>query len=99
MLPLLAAISRELEERGAALVEIDARLQALRAQPNKDGRLLRALVAEAANHRRAIRLGHAELERLGCSVVGTNPLTIRIPTQEGLRRRSLVWQAPQAGAD
>jgi len=33
-----------------------------------------------------------ELDHLGCSVVGTEPLTIRIPGRVGEARRSFVWQ-------
>ena len=53
------------------------------------------LVAEAALNRREMRLCRLELERLGCSVLGTMPLTIRIPTQVGAKKRSLVWQHGQ----
>jgi hypothetical protein len=36
-------------------------------------------LAEAAAHKRGLRLAREELEKLGCSVVGMEPLTFRIP--------------------
>jgi hypothetical protein len=96
LLPLLAAISREIEERGAALATLEARLEQLVRGSSSDPELLRSLQAEAATHRREMRLSRKELERLGCSVVGTSPLTIRIPTREGDTKKSLFWQPPQA---
>lgn len=88
--PLLDSIGRELEERGARLAEIEARLgkpQGLGATQE-----LRHLETEASAQRRELRHCRGELEGLGCSVVGTTPLTIRIPTRVGNARRSLVWQ-------
>ena len=97
LLPLLAAISREIEERGAALAALEVRIEQLGADANAGTELVRSLLAEASTHRREMRLSRRELERLGCSVVGTSPLTIRIPTREGAAQKSLVWQ-PSHGA-
>lgn len=89
--PLLASIGRELTERNARLAELQARLAELGTGGSEDER--RALRAESATHRRELRHLRAELERLGCSVVGTTPLTIRILTRDGGTSRSFVWQA------
>jgi hypothetical protein len=96
LLSLLASISRELDERGEAIGALEARLEDLVTRTDADPDEVRSRMAELAIHRREVRACHRELERLGCSVVGTEPLTIRIPTRTGKRRRSLVWQ-PQTG--
>jgi len=89
--PLLDSISREIEERSLALEALEARIHELRSSPFF-AEELQALEAEAAAHRREMRLCHTELERLGCTVLGTTPITIRIPTLVGKQRRSVVWQ-------
>lgn len=92
--PLLHSIGRELEERGARLAELETGMDELKRSPFFESKL-RDLQAEAAEQRRALRECRKELDRLGCSVVGTAPLTIRIPTREGDARGSLVWQQGQ----
>jgi len=94
LLSLLASISRELDERGEAIAALETRLEDLVTRMDADPSEIRSLVAELSLHRREVRACHRELERLGCSVVGTTPLTIRIPTRTGKTRRSLVWQPP-----
>lgn len=89
--PLLRSIGRELEERATRLTELEARLAELRKSPIH-GEEVRALEAELALHRREMRLCRGELEALGCSVVGTAPLTIRIPTRVAGAKRSRMWQ-------
>lgn len=93
LLPLLAAIGREIEERSLGLERLERRIERLSSQFLSDGAPMRSLVAEAAIQRRELRRCRGELERLGCSVVGTSPLTIRIPTRDGQARKSLVWQS------
>jgi Uncharacterized conserved protein (DUF2203) len=89
--PLLRSIGRELVERTALTVELERRLAELRASPFfSDER--RGLEAELALQRRELRHCRAELQALGCSVIGTTPLTIRIPTRVGNVRRSRMWQ-------
>lgn len=92
--PLLDSIGRELEERGKLLEELEAQMKELRSSPFP-AQELPALEADAAHQRRELRHCLEELERLGCSVVGTTPLTIRIPTRVDGARRSLVWQHGQ----
>jgi len=92
--PLLDSLVRELLEREEALVAIDARIAELRASPFYSSEL-RSLEADGAVHRRELRHCHAELERLGCSIVGKTPVTIRIPSRRGNAPRSLVWQPGQ----
>jgi hypothetical protein len=90
--PLLESIAREIAERRARLSRLEERVEALRASPFYSAGL-RELEAEVASHRRELRHCHDELERLGCSLVGTTPLTIRIPTRSGGRPRSRVWRS------
>jgi hypothetical protein len=90
--PLLDSIGRELAERGTRLAELEARLAESHTSPTGEAEV-RALQAEVMTHRRELRHLRTELEQLGCSVVGTTPLTIRIPTRVGGASRSLVWQA------
>lgn len=98
--PLLDSIGRELEQRNARLTEIEARQGQLRAsRAPRNGRRqsaeLRQLDGEVSLQRRELRRCHDELEALGCSVVGTAPLTVRIPTSVGGAPRSQVWQHGQ----
>ncbi len=93
LLPLLGSIGREIEERTVSLAKIEARIEALSDRPNPDRDEMHNLIAEASAHRRGIRLCRQELERLGCSVVGTEPLTFRIPGRVGEAKHSFVWQA------
>jgi len=86
LLPLLGSIGREIQERTEALAELERRLETA-----SEGR--HNLVAEAAAHRRGIRQARAELDRLGCSVLGTTPLTFRIPGRVGEADKSFVWQS------
>ncbi len=92
LLPLLGSIGREIEERTEVLEELEARLEELSESGSVDRDLFHGLIAEAAAHRRGIRLARQELERLGCSVVGTEPLTFRIPGLVGKAKKSFVWQ-------
>ena len=92
LMPLLSSIGREIEERSPLLAGIEERVEQLSRDPLAESALLRSLVAEAATHRREIRACRSELERLGCSILGTTPLTIRIPTREGDAKKSLVWR-------
>jgi len=93
MLPLLGAITQEIKERTSALEIIDIEIEALGSMTPLDREALRDAVAEAATHRRELRHANSELEQLGCSVVGTEPLTLRIPGRIGEARHSFVWQA------
>jgi hypothetical protein len=89
--PLLRSIGREIEERDAHVRTLEVRRSELLASPFYSDEL-RALEAELACHRRELRHCHDELESLGCSVVGTTPLTIRIPTRVDGARHSRMWQ-------
>ena len=91
--PLLDSISREIEKRTLALEALEERILALKSSPFYSAEL-RGLESEAAIHRREIRHCRQELDRLGCTMVGTGPIRIRIPTQVGEERRSVVWQRP-----
>ena len=91
LLPLLGAIGREIQERAEALEALEAKIEEWTGQPDRSEDA-RSAVAEAAAHRRGLRLAKAELERLGCSVLGTEPLTFRIPGRVGEATQSFVWQ-------
>jgi hypothetical protein len=92
LLPLLGSIGKEIQERSALLGELEARIESLTSLPFADPEELHELIARASAQRREIRLAKKELERLGCSVVGTQPLTFRIPGRVGEARHSFVWQ-------
>jgi len=92
ILPLLDAIGREIVERNQELELLEARIERLGETSGPASEKMRQLVAEAAAHRRGLRLAKSELERLGCSVVGTEPLTFRIPGRVGEAKQSFVWQ-------
>ena len=97
LLPLLGAIGREIQERAEALMRLEKQIETLTDTPYADSdetlaNTLHSKIAEAAAHRRGLRLAKKELERLGCSVVGTEPLTIRIPGRVGEAKHSFVWQ-------
>jgi hypothetical protein len=92
LLPLLNSITREIEERSAALAELEARMSPSEGMPFLAEDELHNLVAEAAMHRRELRHAKEELLALGCSIVGTEPITIRIPGHLGSERRSFVYR-------
>ena len=92
ILPLLGSIGRELTERTTKLDRLEERIERLSELSPTDDSGYSQLIAEAAVHRHALRACRSELERLGCSLIATTPLTIRIPTRQGETRKSLVWQ-------
>ncbi|MCZ6597800.1 MAG: DUF2203 family protein [Planctomycetota bacterium] len=95
LVPFLDSITREILERSAALERLEARIAELesRSRGRAEENDLFDLVADAALHRRELRYAKKELDRLGCSIVGTEPLTIRIPGRQGASRRSFVWRS------
>src|SRR5262245_53038699 len=92
--PLLTSIAGEMEERRAALVQLESALSELDVDRSSNERA-RELVAEIAGHRRELRHVLEEVHGLGCSVLGTDPPTFRIPTQGKVPSASLVYQARQ----
>jgi hypothetical protein len=92
LLPLLNSITTEIEERSFALFELEARMSPQEGVPPPSDDELHNLIAEAATHRRELRRAKEELLSLGCSIVGTEPITIRIPGQLGSERRSFVYR-------
>ncbi len=92
LLLLLGSIGREIEERSRTLAGIEQRIEELSKLEVFDPEALRDLEAQAAVHRRQLRLTRQELARLGCSLLGTDPLTFRIPGRVGESKKSLVWQ-------
>lgn len=87
LLPLLKSIGREIAERQRTLLRLE------RDMPSPEEReACREWSAELAVQRRELRMAHLELERLGCSLVGRRPLTIRIPRRAPEGRGSFLWQ-------
>lgn len=93
LLPLLNSITREITERQELLEKIEAGMKALDGKPQRTGLGIHDLVAEAAMNRRELRHAREELFRLGCSIVGTAPMTIRIPGCKGDSKRSFVYRS------
>ncbi len=91
LLPLLRSIGKEIEERTEALARLEGRIERLHPE-NRVTPEARAIIAEAASQRRELRYAREELQRFGCSVLGTAPLTIRIPGRVGEAKKSFVWQ-------
>ena len=91
LLPLLRSIGKEIEERTEALERLEQEIEGLQPQ-SRVTQESRALIAEAASQRRELRHAREELQRFGCSVLGTAPLTIRIPGRVGEAKKSFVWQ-------
>ena len=91
LLPLLRSIGKEIEERTEALERLEQEIERLQPQ-SRTTQESRALIAEAASQRRELRHAREELQRFGCSVLGTAPLTIRIPGRVGEAKKSFVWQ-------
>ena len=91
LLPLLRSIGREIEERTAMIERLEQEIERLQPQ-NRPTQKGRALIADVATQRRELRHAREELQRFGCSVLGTAPLTIRIPGRGGEAKKSFVWQ-------
>lgn len=89
--PLLDSIAREVAERRARLERLESRIAALRESPFYAPEL-GLLQADAAADRRELHRCHAELERLGCAVVGTAPLTFRVPASAGSAKKTRTWR-------
>lgn len=86
--PLLASLGRELRERtqrlGVLLVELGRTPEDRRGQRD-------VLAAECADHRRALRRAHAELEQLRCQLVCTSPLVFCVDGGRGVESNVLFW--------
>ena len=94
LLPLLRSIAREIQERTTQIARLDGLVTSLRSVGS--GLHADEIVnhqAEAATHKRGLRSALLELERLGCSVEETRPLTIRIPGAFGDRDNGYAWRA------
>ena len=82
--PLLASIAREIDEREHTVRALEERLEELTKQPLADAYEVRRLAAEAALNHRELRAARAELDALGCSVIGLEPITLRVPGPGGV---------------
>ncbi len=92
MKPLLRSIAREFAERTRSVRGLEGRMAELCQTPRPDRDELRRVAAEAAAHYRGLRLARREIEGLGCSVVGTAPLTVCVPTRVAGNKKSLLFQ-------
>lgn len=93
MQPLLSSIATEISERSLAVLELEARLEKLRAA-RTDPRELRVLAARLAHQKRELRLATEELERLGWKRDGARPL--RFFYGEDVQRE-VSWQPENTG--
>ena len=96
LLPLLGSIGNEIQERSAELSRIEEEIEALSSEPGGSRARIQNLEADAAAQKRGLRLARKELDRLGCSVVDTRPLTFRIPGRDGDANHSVVWQTGES---
>ena len=90
LLPLVRSIAREVEERELRLRRLETVLEA--ATRRLPTRRRQILTAELALQRKEMRRIRTELSTLGCALLGTDPVTLRIPSTEDGRPRSLIWQ-------
>ena len=91
LLPLVRSIGRELSERLQAVSAMEERMATL-LSIGSTSKEIRLITAEASSHYRAIRQSRHELGKLGCSVIGEQPLTVRVCVNEEGHQRSLLWQ-------
>jgi hypothetical protein len=94
--PLLCSIAREIRERSDSLEALEARAQELN-QLNPAALAPSGVAGEMLTHRREIRAGCRELERLGFPVLATAPLTFAIPFGKKHSRCGLICE-PERGA-
>ena len=80
LVPLLRSIGQEILERVDALARLEARVRELSPDAHADEIARHA--ADSAEHKRELRHAERELERLGCSIDGIDPLTFRIAVNE-----------------
>ncbi len=92
LIPLLCSIAREVAERQASLERLETALEHA-----SDERFAQLLAGEAACQRRELHHIAQEVLRLGCSILGTQPVTFRIPVKIDLRPWSLVYQVRESG--
>ena len=96
LLRLLESIAREIEDRDEALRRVDAELRELERAGRGRSREAGCLNAEASLHLRELRCARSEIEGLGCSVIGFDPPTVRIPGPKGSQTPGWLWQLGQA---
>ncbi len=100
LIPLLRVIQREIGERKSAIRNLSKRIQGIDFDFARPESLRRAevtnLQAEAATHRKEIRLAAAELERLGCAFDTSDPRTVHIPGANGTHEHGYTWRVGQA---
>ena len=89
LMPLVRSIGNELSERIPAIRLLEQRiLTAPRKSLKRE-----TLIAEAKVHRRAIMNAQDELERLDCSVLSDDPVTLGIRPHDGSLPDNVLWQA------
>mgnify|MGYP003573947870 CR=1 FL=1 len=93
LLPVLRSIARELRQRKATIVMLEARRLAFAKSPKIHGSDLANTDAELSIHRREVRRIEKELETLGCRVEDHEPLRIALP-DEG-RTYTFSWELDQ----
>ena len=93
LLPLLESICREIADRVEAIEELEIRRGHLEELAPKRRGMVQTLETQVAMHREELDRAFGELRDLDCSVIGMDPLTIRITDYDGLQRRSFVWRS------
>ena len=97
LVPLLNAIAKEILDRGAAVNTLQARLDSI-PDGLRASRETLELIADRATHQRELRHASEELERLGVSVIGHDPLTFRLRARAGHGVRSFLVQCGELAA-
>lgn len=93
LLPVLRSIARELRQRKAQIVTLEALRSAFTKSPKIHGSDLANTDAELSIQRRELRRVEKELELLGCRVEEGEPLRIALPG-EG-RTYTFSWELDQ----
>jgi hypothetical protein len=97
LVPLLKSITKEMEERVAAIRRLEAQVETISAGGRDKGNVELDLQAELATQRRELRLAGKELERLGCIVDPTHPQRVLIPGSDGNIERGFRWDLDATG--
>lgn len=83
MLPLLAAIAREVRDRLRTSDALHARIERLSKHKRKNQRGLDLAWADYATHQRELRLVQKEVERLGCRPASVWPWHVALQDAQG----------------
>lgn len=93
LVPLLRAITGELQERDRASLRLEHRLDTLRRRDGAehDGREAVSIRAQLATHAFERRRAQRELDQLGCILDEDHALRVLIPGQDGKFIHGYAW--------